>query len=126
VLDHYSALLNGVEVAPVVYDRRERNVAMESDRAAAAAAISSLRERLRAVSGRPRDAMVRLRVMVTHDGEEIELRSTLGRELAFATHHAIHHQAMMRAIAQEFGVTLHADFGVAPSTVRHARSTASA
>lgn len=64
-------------------------------------------------------APVRVRVMVSGDGAETELVSSLARELAFATHHAVHHQAMMRAIAGEFGVEASSDFGKAPSTINH-------
>jgi uncharacterized damage-inducible protein DinB len=119
VLDHYSALFNGVESAPVVYDRRERNVAMEADRGAARAAIEALRRRLGLLREADLSTPVQVRVMVDAGGGEAELQSSLGRELAFATHHAVHHQAMMRAIAEEFGAALHADFGKAPSTINH-------
>jgi hypothetical protein len=47
------------------------------------------------------------------------LGSTLARELAFASHHAIHHHAMMKAIAQEHGQAAESGFGVAPSTLNH-------
>lgn len=122
VLDHYSALLNAIEDPsgpPVTYDRRERHVAMECDRAAARAAIHALRGRLQEVLRAGVDAPVRVLVLPSPDATEIELRSTFGRELAFATHHAIHHQAMMRSIAAEFGVSLDDSFGKAPSTLRH-------
>jgi hypothetical protein len=52
----------------------------------------------------------------------VELVSTLGRELAFATHHAVHHQAMMKAIAFEFGVEVEECFGKAPATVNAERT----
>jgi len=123
VLDHYSALFNGLEQGPVVYDRRERHVAMESDRAAAHSAIRLLRDRLPGVCARGLDTPVQVCVMVSGDGHEVELRSTLGRELAFATHHAVHHQAMMRAIAAEFGFEVHDQFGKAPSTIHHETGT---
>jgi hypothetical protein len=59
--------------------------------------------------------------MLSGDGHEAELESTLGRELVFATHHAIHHHAMMSAIASEFGIKVGPDFGKAPSTINHER-----
>lgn len=122
VLDHYAALFNGVEAPPVAYDRRERRLAMERDRAAARSAVESLRSRLLSPA-LGADSPVAIRVMTSAEGQEVELRSTFGRELAFATHHAIHHLAMMRAIASEFGVSLADNFGKAPSTVHHEHST---
>jgi hypothetical protein len=55
------------------------------------------------------------------------LTSTIGRELGFAAHHAIHHMALIKIIAtQSAGLSadhdLPADFGRAPSTVQHDRS----
>jgi len=126
-LDHFAAALGwatGGEVASqdaIDYDRRERNVPMETDRHAAIAGIAQLRERLAEVSLQALDAPVRVRVMVSGDGQEAELRSTLGRELAFATHHAVHHQAMMQAIAREFGLEAAGGFGKAPSTLKFER-----
>ncbi len=64
---------------------------------------------------------VRVRVMVGADGSTAELRSTLARELAFAAHHAVHHHAMVRAIAAEFGREMPEDLGKAPSTLHHER-----
>ncbi|MCE7974089.1 MAG: hypothetical protein DYG92_07150 [Leptolyngbya sp. PLA1] len=122
VLDHYAALFNGVESPPIAYDRRERRLAMERDRAAARAAVESLRARL-CCPTLGADSPVTIRVMTSGEGDEVELRSTFGRELAFATHHAIHHLAMMRAIAAEFGVILEDTFGKAPSTVHHEHRT---
>ena len=53
---------------------------------------------------------------------DYELMSTIGRELGFAAHHAIHHLAMVKIIAlHTVGLEetdLPFDFGKAPSTVR--------
>lgn len=123
-LDHFHAALGPVstpladDADTIDYDRRERHVAMESQPDAADAAIAQLRHALALARARSLDAPVRVRVMLDAAGTNAELTSTLGRELAFATHHAVHHQAMMKAIAAEFGVALAHDFGKAPSTLR--------
>jgi hypothetical protein len=100
------------------YDARQRNVPMESDRRCAISCLAALRDQLAAAAGEGLHRPVCVRVMIDGDGRTAELSSTLGRELAFATHHAIHHQAMMKAIAAEFGVIVHDGFGKAPSTLR--------
>ena len=55
-------------------------------------------------------------------GGEMILKSTIGRELGFCAHHAIHHMAMVKIIAvQTLGIKedeLPSDFGKAPSTVQ--------
>lgn len=54
---------------------------------------------------------------------EYHLPSTLGRELGFVAHHAIHHMAMIKLIATNHAglddSDLPPDFGRAPSTVVH-------
>lgn len=120
VVDHFRAALEGRE-AVIDYDHRARNVPMESDRQAAVAAIGGVVEGLERLTDRELSAPVRVLAMLTGDGAEIELGSTLCRELHFAMHHAIHHQAMMRSIAEEFGASVDSEFGKAPSTVHFER-----
>lgn len=120
VLDHFRAAIEQGTAGRVIdYDHRERNVPMETDRAAALAAIDTLGERLGTLRESDLVLPVRVRVMLTADGAEVELGSTLGRELAFAAHHAVHHHAMLKAMASEFGVHAPPEFGKAPSTLRH-------
>jgi uncharacterized damage-inducible protein DinB len=118
-LDHFAAALAALDHAGVIdYDHRDRDVPMESDRQHALRAIAALRDRLGRAAAEPAETPVSIRVMISGAGDEAELRSTFGRELAFATHHAVHHQAMMKVIAAEFGAILGADFGTAPSTIK--------
>jgi uncharacterized damage-inducible protein DinB len=124
-LDHFRAALDGLRPGAVVdYDRRERDVPMETDPGAALDAIARVRDRLSRLAGSDLERPLRIRVMLTGDGQEAVLTSTLGRELAFAAHHAVHHHAMIAAIAREFGVETCADFGKAPSTLKHERAKA--
>jgi len=117
-LDHFAAATqDGAEV--IDYDHRERDVPLETDRAAAMQTVAGLRARMQSLAMTPAATAVRIRVMVCSDGRCAELTSTLAREIAFATHHAIHHQAMMRAIAGEFGIDVNEGFGKAPSTLNH-------
>jgi uncharacterized damage-inducible protein DinB len=119
-LDHFSAVLGVVAEPdqPIDYDARERNVPMETDRRIAITAMSDLRDQLAAAASEGLERTVRVRVMIDAEGRTADLGSTLGRELAFATHHAVHHQAMMKAIATEFGVAVSDQFGKANSTVQ--------
>jgi hypothetical protein len=125
ILDHYSAIFVGVDTGePIMYDRRERHVAMETSRSAAVATIADLRGRLAPKNCPKLNEPVSVQVMLSGDGTEVELASTLARELAFATHHAIHHHAMLKAIAQEFGVDVGSEFGKAPSTINFEKAGA--
>ncbi len=121
VLDHFSAIFTAADLGEAIaYDRRERNVPMETQREHALTTIAELRGRV-TQSGPTLGGTVRVRVMLSASGQEAELSSTVARELAFATHHAIHHHAMMKAIASEFGVGSDDQFGKAPSTLSFER-----
>ena len=118
-LDHYRAALASGSGLVIDYDRRDREVPMETQPEEALRAIESLRQQVLALDHADLAAQVRIRVMVSGDGIETELESTLARELAFVTHHAVHHHAMLGAMAREHGVIVGSEFGKAPSTVNH-------
>jgi uncharacterized damage-inducible protein DinB len=124
-VDHVAAILRGIEGGVIDYDTRERGVPIESDRSAALTAIADLRSRLAGLSEADADREVAVKVMLSSDGRSEELRTTVGRELAFAAHHETHHHAMMTVIAASAGCEPPAGFGVAPSTLNHEASAAS-
>lgn len=121
-LDHFKAALNAGEDGVIDYDHRAREVPMETDPNVALRAIEDLKSFVKGLDAESMSARVRIRVMVTGDGTETELDSTLARELAFASHHAIHHHAMLGAIAAELGVPVSEDFGKAPSTISYEKA----
>lgn len=121
-VDHYAAAIAGLQdhAAVIDYDHRERDVPMETCRTTAARAINDLRRALAAAQSGP-DQRVIVRMMVCDDGRTVDLGSTVGRELAFAAHHALHHHAIMKFIADSFGCLTPSGFGRAPSTAHHER-----
>jgi hypothetical protein len=121
LLDHYAAVIAAVRESKLVidYDHRERDVPMETCTAAALQTITLLRSSLAGLTSDVLDQAIVVRVMVHASGRTVNLRSTVGRELAFATHHALHHHAMMKFIAESFGLSTPQGFGRAPSTLNH-------
>jgi uncharacterized damage-inducible protein DinB len=125
-LDHYAAIVaHAVGGEPIDYDHRARGVSVETDRVAARSHIAMLRTGVAGLRGAASEP-VTIRVMVSGDGAEALLESTVAREVAFATHHGVHHVAMMKAIAGEMGVEFGDEVGKAPSTIQYERSAASA
>jgi hypothetical protein len=124
-LDHFGAAINAADNAePIDYDHRARGTPVETDPDAAIEVIDELRARLGAMCANGcADRTVTVRMMLTANGEEAQMRSTLSRELAFAAHHALHHHAMMGAIAYAHGLSIPQGFGKAPSTLSHESST---
>jgi uncharacterized damage-inducible protein DinB len=123
LIDHYAAILGAIETQGVVdYDHRDRDVPMENSRDVATASLQSIAGSIARLATLSAETPLTIRVMVSGDGAQAVLVSSLGRELAFATHHAVHHQAMMKAIAGELGVEAPTHFGKAPSTLKHERA----
>ena len=114
------------------YDLRVRGGTLEKDLMEATKRIESVYQILEEVQGSTSSSNessllhldshpVNASFMLSSDGQEVVLKSTVGRELlGFAAHHAIHHLAMVKVIAlQTLGFEacdLPSDFGMAPST----------
>lgn len=128
--DHYILLIQSVAdqarvegssnkvPAHLSYDARIRDTPVETSIAAGIRAFEETIATLQEISQYvPEDKPVVLKAD-TGPYEQV-LQSTFGRELWFASLHAIHHWSMIRVIAGELGCTLKANFGVAPSTINH-------
>lgn len=113
------------------YDLRVRGGTLEKDVDEAAKRIESVIQVLGEIEINDSldqtlitDEKVYASFMLSGDASDPEMRltSTIGRELGFAAHHALHHLAMVKVICihtigledKELGL----DFGKAPSTIR--------
>ncbi|MGJ8637583.1 MAG: hypothetical protein ACSHX5_12125 [Phycisphaerales bacterium] len=124
-LDHFKAAITTCCTETIDYDHRERGVNVESDRNAAKSEIAQLRSCLCDLSEDHLTTEVTTRVMCSGNGQCAELTSTRGREIFFAMHHSIHHNAILKAIAAELDVELDKSFGLAPSTINFESGLAS-
>ena len=121
-LDHYDSFLNGLDAAKVDYDERMRVPQLETETASAAAKAQEICQRLREASQKSAPVGLLVKMDCGIDTNEWQ-PSTLGRELQFLVSHTVHHFAMIGGICRELGVEPEADFGVAPSTIRHQATT---
>ncbi|KDR84800.1 hypothetical protein GALMADRAFT_233169 [Galerina marginata CBS 339.88] len=116
--DHFVLLVDCIQsTSPRVlsYDTRIRNTPMESSldeaRAALLEAIKQLED---AVPTANFDDEISLQAVTPYMHS---FKTTIGRELWFASLHCVHHWSMVRVIASEMGIQLTEDFGFAPSTL---------
>src|SRR5215470_10416658 len=121
-IDFYHNFLAGFESGRVNYDLRERDERLEQHRLFAIAKLDSLIADLS-----------RLPVIIDDRVFEVTLEgasdadwsiSSLKRELQFLLSHTIHHYALIALVLRSQGFDPGAEFGVAPSTLRHWRKTA--
>ncbi|MFI1970588.1 DinB family protein [Streptomyces cinnamoneus] len=120
-VDHYAAVLAGRDDGTVAYDRRARGSALETDRGVALARLSEVQAQVRALASGALGRPVEVADVVDAHGGVALTRSTMGRELLFASQHAVHHVAVMVPLARTMGVELPAEFGFAPATLAHLR-----
>ncbi len=119
ILEFYSCLLIGISNKVVDYDKRERNLFLETDANYANAFIDDLKHRL---SIAVRDKPLQLDVCFSENSDEkTALQTTYYRELAYNIEHAIHHMAIIKiAIVNEYKhIEISNNFGVAYSTIKH-------
>ena len=120
VLEHYEILLRDAETT-VDYDRRARDPEVEQCPRIAAARVHAARERLRDMTRRLGERTLPVACSCASDGTErpTVVNSSLARELLFLQSHTVHHLAIIAVFARQRGLTVPADFGVAPATRRH-------
>ncbi len=127
VLEHYATFADGLANGRINYDSRPRDMRLEEDPAFAA----DTARRLQALMDRFPAAQIDDEVEVwidtscdPHQGDGCFGRSTIRRELYFLLSHTVHHFALISIMCRMQGLIPAADFGVAPSTLRHQRATA--
>lgn len=124
-LDHFTVLLSTPAGEEVNYDRRERDLRIETDRTFALEVTQRLLQQCEFLGEQAPDRPLAVRAKVSYIGEDSPVAaSTLGRELMYVVIHAVHHYALISFICHSFGIPLPAGFGVAPSTVQHHKAQA--
>jgi uncharacterized damage-inducible protein DinB len=118
-LDHVTALLGAAVTGRLDYDHRARGTPVETDRSAALAALRAAEGQLDLLTPDACTRPLRLRVLLTAEGEPVEVGTTVGRELAYVLSHTIHHNAIVGAMVKTLGGTPPERFGYAPSTIRN-------
>ncbi|HEY3403708.1 MAG TPA: hypothetical protein VGK59_09995 [Ohtaekwangia sp.] len=119
VIEFFQALNSSYEAAIINYDKRTRNMLLETDRESATRELS-------AIAGNPlsEDKDVWLTGSYSSDTtEQATVKSSYYREIVYNLEHTIHHMALIRiAISQSTNVILPFGFGVAPATILHKKS----
>lgn len=125
ILDHYFALMLGVEYRLVNYDVRSRNSAVEHTPDIAKQKIVQVIQWLKTLTDNDLSMTMTLATEVSVFEQKVcEVKTTLARELVFASSHAVHHYAMIAQITFSQTGTLPAAFGLAPATASFLRKRA--
>ena len=113
IIEMFQCLENHYETGLVNYDKRERNIRMQTDTAFAIECIATVKSNLE-----KNNKNIALQQII--DGEEIRIDSNYHRELLYNLEHCIHHQALIKvAILQCDNICIDSNFGVARSTIEY-------
>tara|TARA_R110001583_G_scaffold42735_2_gene135865 strand:+ start:12387 stop:12932 length:546 start_codon:yes stop_codon:yes gene_type:complete len=125
ILDHYVAIINGLEVGIIDYDKRSRGGSVETDVNAALKQISQIEFFLLSLHDEQLSQSIMLSTEVSVEKKQVEIVSTsVARELVFVGSHAIHHFAMIEQISKAQKSSTPKQFGIAPATATFLRGNA--
>ena len=113
IIEMFQCLQNFYDSGLVNYDKRARNILIQTSTDFAIKSIVDIQNNLD-----KENKKIELQQII--DGEEIRIDSNYHRELLYNLEHCIHHQALIKvAILQCENVQIDADFGVARSTIEY-------
>ena len=120
VLEHFQCFLEGLEPGEINYDARKRDRRMENDvRFASNTTCGILQHLLRCNEHNLVQDCKVVTSLAYSSSAPSSLKSNAARELAYCIGHAIHHYALIRLVAGGIGIAVSAEFGIAPSTLKH-------
>lgn len=125
-LDFYRSFLRDLASGRIDYDRRERDRAIETERAAGLAVVEELVREFEAVGELEAERPLKIRHDIAPDEDTPSSwhGSSVGRELRFLCSHTVHHYAIIAQIVRSHGFDPGEHFGVAPATLAHWRAAA--
>jgi allophanate hydrolase subunit 1 len=113
IIEMFECLENQYNSGIVNYDKRDRNVMIQTNTDFAVNRILTIKNNLEKENKK-------LQLQQIIDGEEIRIESNYHRELLYNLEHCIHHQALIKvALLQSDTITIDANFGVARSTIEY-------
>lgn len=127
VVEFVFELCGGIGSGLIDYGLRQRNPAIEADRAEASRAFGRAVAQLRGIT--PDDLGRDLYIVPESFSDRagvIECRTSVLREIDSVQSHTIHHYALIAERLRADGIEVDRDFGVSPSTLRFRETLAAA
>jgi len=113
IIEMFQCLENFYDSGLVNYDKRARNILIQTSTAFAIKSIVEIQNSLD-----KENKKIELQQII--DGEEVRIDSNYHRELLYNLEHCIHHQALIKvAVLQCENIEIDTNFGVARSTIEY-------
>lgn len=121
IIELFQCLENGYESGVVNYEKRKRDIEIETNKDFA----NSLLQKIYAGLSRSNKELILEAAYDEHSIEAINISTNYYREIAYNLEHTIHHMALIRVgINEVSSIELPEDFGVASSTVKYRKQCA--
>jgi hypothetical protein len=121
IIELFQCLENGYDEGLVNYEKRKRDVTIETRKDLASTLLSEIHRGL----DRP-NKVLDLEACYEEDAENpIIIATNFYREIAYNLEHTIHHMALIRVgISEVADISLPAEFGIASSTIKYRKECA--
>ena len=121
IIELFQCLENGYDVNLVNYEKRKRDIEIETDKELAGRSLQDIYAKL----SRPNKELLLEAAYDEHSQDPITIPTNYYREIAYNLEHTIHHMALIRVGINEVAqIELPEDFGVASSTVKYRKQCA--
>lgn len=118
IIEAFQCLEKHYDKGVVNYDKRDRNLQIQTNTEFAVKAITEILENI----DKPNKKLI-LKQLI--DNETVTVNSNYKRELLYNLAHCIHHQALIKVALFQFGIPMvDKDFGVAHSTIEYRKQCA--
>ena len=118
MIEFFECLFAGLDEGKINYDKRNRDIQIETQPEVAMARIKNIKKFIKLVKGDP-PIILEINYNLVKDESNL-INTTFTRELAYNIEHTIHHMAIIKSIFPKFFdyVELPENFGIAVSTIR--------
>ena len=121
IIELFQCLETGYDAGMVNYEKRRRDLLIETDKEFAARLLQEIFSNL----SRTNKELILEAIYDEHATEPITISTNYYREIAYNLEHTIHHMALIRVGVNEVStIELPEDFGVASSTVKYRKQCA--
>jgi hypothetical protein len=121
IIEMFQCLINGFEEGVVNYEKRERDVNIETSRDVATSLLQGIYNMLQ----RENKSLILHAGYCDNTNEVVDLDTNFYREIAYNLEHAIHHMALIKVgVIEVSNISLPEGFGVASSTLKYRKACA--